>query len=73
MVFEVPDQEAKHYAEGVRRGGTLLAVTAANSLADRAEDVLLLPRGRRSATAENTMATAGVEQFQSHFGTVEYH
>ena len=28
--------------EGVRRGGTLLAVTAANHLAERAEDVLLL-------------------------------
>jgi hypothetical protein len=42
MVLEVPDEEAKRYAEGVRRGGTLLAVTAANSLADRAEDVLLL-------------------------------
>jgi hypothetical protein len=42
MVLEVPDEEAKHYAEGVRRGGTLLAVTAANYLADQAEDVLLL-------------------------------
>jgi len=41
-VLEVPDEEAKHYAEGVRRGGTLLAVTAANYLADQAEDVLLL-------------------------------
>jgi len=42
MVLEVPDEEAAHYAEGVRRGGTLLAVTAANTLAERAEDVLLL-------------------------------
>lgn len=41
-VFNVPDEEAEYYAEGVRRGGTLLAVTAAHHLAERAEDVILL-------------------------------
>ena len=42
IAFDVSDEEAEYYAEGVRRGGTLLAVTAANRLAERAEDVLLL-------------------------------
>jgi len=42
VAFDVSDEEAEYYAEGVRRGGTLLAVTAANHLAERAEDVLLL-------------------------------
>jgi hypothetical protein len=42
IAFDVSDEEAEYYAEGVRRGGTLLAVTAANHLAERAEDVLLL-------------------------------
>jgi len=42
VAFDVSDEEAEYYAEGVRRGGTLLAVTAANHLVERAEDVLLL-------------------------------
>lgn len=44
LVFDIPDEEAEYYAEGVRRGGYLLAVTAADHLAERAEDVLLLHR-----------------------------
>lgn len=40
--FGVSPQQAEHYAEGIRRGGTLLAVSAADYLAERAEDVLIL-------------------------------
>jgi hypothetical protein len=37
----VPEEEAKFYAEGVRRGGTLLVVSAkTDELAARAEDIL---------------------------------
>lgn len=42
IAFDVSDEEAEYYAEGVRRGGTLLAVTAADYLVARAEDVVLL-------------------------------
>jgi len=41
-VFDLYDEEAQYYAEGVRRGGTLLTVTAVEHLSERAEDVLLL-------------------------------
>jgi hypothetical protein len=41
-VFDVFGEEANSYAEGVRRGGTFVAVTAAEHLSERAEDVLLL-------------------------------
>ena len=35
----VPDKHARYYAEGVRRGGTLITVTAAEHLAQKALDV----------------------------------
>ncbi|BDI28910.1 hypothetical protein CCAX7_009610 [Capsulimonas corticalis] len=35
----VPEKHAKYYAEGVRRGGTLITVTAAEHLAQRALEV----------------------------------
>lgn len=40
--LELSDEEAHSYAEGVRRGGTLLTVSSACYLAERAEDVMLL-------------------------------
>ncbi len=40
--LDLSDEEAASYAEGVRRGGTLLTVSAASYLAERAEDVMLL-------------------------------
>jgi hypothetical protein len=36
----IPENEAHVYAEGVRRGGTLLTVTAPDDWADRVEDTL---------------------------------
>ena len=42
ITLDVSDEEAEYYAEGVRRGGTLLTVSAASYLAERAEDVMLL-------------------------------
>ena len=42
MDLDILDEEADSYAEGVRRGGTLLTVSAASYLAERAEDVMLL-------------------------------
>ena len=42
MELDVSDEEADSYAEGVRRGGTLLTVSTTSYLAERAEDVLLL-------------------------------
>jgi hypothetical protein len=42
MDLNVSDEVADAHAEGVRRGGTLLTVSAASHLAERAEDVMLL-------------------------------
>lgn len=36
----VPEQEANYYAEGVRRGGTLVTVTADDTQADRAYSIM---------------------------------
>jgi uncharacterized protein (TIGR02271 family) len=36
----VPDEEAGYYAEGVRRGGTLITVSAADEWADKAADIM---------------------------------
>jgi hypothetical protein len=36
----VPEEEAGYYAEGVRRGGTLVTVNAEDSMVDRAVDIL---------------------------------
>jgi uncharacterized membrane protein len=36
----VPEEEARYYAEGVRRGGVLVTVDATDERADRAVDVL---------------------------------
>ncbi|MDX1665572.1 MAG: general stress protein [Candidatus Promineifilaceae bacterium] len=36
----VPEAEAEYYTEGVRRGGTLVAVRATDTVADRARDIL---------------------------------
>jgi uncharacterized protein (TIGR02271 family) len=36
----IPSDEAELYAEGVRRGGTLVTVNAADDMADRAVDIL---------------------------------
>jgi hypothetical protein len=36
----VPEEEATYYEEGVRRGGTLVTVTADDALADRAASTL---------------------------------
>lgn len=36
----VPDEEAGYYAEGVRRGGTLVTVSAADEWADKAADIM---------------------------------
>jgi uncharacterized membrane protein len=36
----VPEEEAGYYAEGVRRGGTLVAVRAEDHLADRAAEIM---------------------------------
>jgi hypothetical protein len=36
----VPKEDAEHYAEGVRRGGTLVTVNAEDSMASTAHDVL---------------------------------
>lgn len=36
----VPEEEAGYYAEGVRRGGTLVTLTAADDRADRAVDIM---------------------------------
>lgn len=41
-ILDVAIEEAEYYAEGIRRGGTLVTVSAASHLAERAEDVLLL-------------------------------
>jgi len=42
VTLDVLNEEDEYYAEGVRRSGTLLAVTTAAHLTERAEDVLLL-------------------------------
>ena len=36
----VPEEEAGYYAEGVRRGGTLVTINAEDSMADQAIDIL---------------------------------
>lgn len=36
----VPEEEAGYYAEGVRRGGTLVTVTTADAMTDRAIDIM---------------------------------
>lgn len=36
----VPEEHAHHYAEGVRRGGTLVTVSARDGLAERVSDVM---------------------------------
>src|SRR5690349_1547921 len=36
----IPDEDANFYAEGVRRGGTLLAVRTSDDLAERAADIM---------------------------------
>ena len=36
----VPEEEAHYYAEGVRRGGALVTVDAADDMADRAADIM---------------------------------
>jgi uncharacterized protein (TIGR02271 family) len=36
----VPEEEARHYAEGVRRGGTLLTVNTDDASAERAADIM---------------------------------
>jgi hypothetical protein len=38
----VSEEQAEQYAEGIRRGGTLLSVSTVAHLADRAEDILML-------------------------------
>lgn len=53
----VPEEDAHFYAEGVRRGGTLVTVRAEDHLAGRIEEILLQhdsvdPIGRRTAYQE---------------------
>lgn len=36
----VPEEEARYYAEGVRRGGTLVTVNTTDEMADRAADIM---------------------------------
>jgi stress response protein YsnF len=36
----VPEEDARHYSEGVRRGGTLVAVAAPDTKAERAIDIM---------------------------------
>ncbi len=36
----VPEEEAQHYAEGIRRGGALVTVAAADDQADRAMEIM---------------------------------
>ena len=36
----IPEQHAQYYAEGIRRGGTLLTVRASDEMAERARDIM---------------------------------
>jgi stress response protein YsnF len=75
----VPEEDAKLYDEGVRRGGTLLMIKADNNMAERAAQIMnqagavdIKRRGQQQQTGAGANRMAGQQQGQ-HRGNQEEH
>lgn len=73
----VPETDAAHYTEGVRRGGTLVAVKADDTLAHRVAEILsqagAVNIDERAATYSQESSIAGVGTHDTHSGGVRYY
>jgi len=73
----VPETDAAHYMEGVRRGGTLVAVKADESLAHRVAEILsqagAVNIDERAALYSQESSLTGVGTHDTHAGGVRYY
>jgi hypothetical protein len=73
----VPETDATHYTEGVRRGGTLVAVKAPDELAHRVAEILsqagAVNIDERAALYSREASITGVAPHDTHHGGVRYY
>ena len=62
----VPEEHAHHFAEGVRRGGTLVTVKSEDADAEKAASIPQQVRRRRHRAPRRPVEAAGVEAVRAH-------
>ncbi|MES2461258.1 MAG: hypothetical protein V4671_11810 [Armatimonadota bacterium] len=73
----VPEADATHYTEGVRRGGTLVAVKAPDEMAHRVAEILsqagAVNIDERAALYAQEASLTGVQPHDTHHSGVRYY
>jgi hypothetical protein len=73
----VPETDATHYTEGVRRGGTLVAVKASDEMAHRVAEILsqagAVNIDERAALYSQEASLTNVAAHDTHHGGVRYY